>query len=66
MISKTTGIYCEQPSCHSDNATIKFNGSNYCSEHAFYKQTGRFLQLEKIDEEETGWKWESKDDIKLY
>lgn len=57
---KSTGIYCEQPSCHSDNATVTFNGSNYCSEHAFLKQTGRFLQLELIEQkEETGWKWES-------
>ena len=50
MISHYTGVNCDHISCNSNNATIILDGSNYCSEHAFYKQTGKIHHLEMMNE----------------
>tara|TARA_B100000131_G_C18043715_1_gene583546 strand:- start:577 stop:741 length:165 start_codon:yes stop_codon:yes gene_type:complete len=52
MNPKHTGIKCEYLKCSSENATIKINGRCYCTEHAFYKQTGMILNLEMKQEKE--------------
>ena len=59
MNPKHTGIKCEHLHCESNNATIIIKKRCYCSEHAYYKQTGRLLYLDmKEDKPETCWKWE--------